>query len=302
MQDKPLLFDLAQLLEAGIAPVKAVSLLQNGRTGNDRLLTQLRRDLHRGLALATALRASGFASRLETAILKTADNVGKTAPALRFIAANCERRRMRIHSLRLRLWLPNFVLFIALAVQVIRAVTAGTPLATAIIGPVITALAVVLLSQLLLATLARDASYWQSFGWRLGLHRTSDLFRQFFEQTFYTLFMWQTDAGLDFVAGAKTLGSLVDCRAYRNSVTRYGQQVARGDGVTDALGSAGLLVPGELQQVMKVGEQAGRLAPALQHYLQLQGEHLERVTDQIFTWLPRIYYIFVLAIGAGSLI
>lgn len=302
MQDKPLLFDLAQLLEAGIAPVEAISRLQSGRAGDDRLLTQLHGDLQRGHALATALSASGFTTRLETEILKAAETAGKTTVALRLIAANYERRRTRTQSLRLRLRLPNFVLFVALAIQVVRATTAGTPLGTAIIGPGIIALVVVLLSQLLLAFLARDDSYWQSFGWGLGLNKSSDLFRQFFEQTFYTLFMWQTDAGLDYAAGAKTLGSLVDCKSYRNTVTRYQQQVTRGEGVTDALSRVGLLVPGELQQVMKVGEQTGRLAPALQHYLDIQGEHLERATNNIYTWLPRIYYIIVLAIGAATVI
>ncbi len=302
MQDRPLLFDLAQLLEAGMAPVEAISRLQGGRAGKNRLLTQLHDDLRRGHTLAAALSASGFASRVEIEILKTAETAGKTTSALRLIAANDERRRARTQSLRLRLWLPNFVLFVALALQVVRAITAGSSLGTAVIGPGIIALAIAVISQFLLAALARDASIWQSYGWRLGLHRSSALYRQYFEQTFYTLFMWQTDAGIDYAAGAKTLRSLVDCRAYRNSVTRYERQVSNGNSVTESLSSVGLLVPGELQQVMKVGEQAGRLAAALQHYLYLRGQHLERVTEQIYAWLPRIYYIIVVVIGAASMI
>lgn len=302
MQDKPLLFDLAQLLEAGIAPAEAITRLQRGRTEDDHLLTQLRHDLQRGHALASALHLSGFATRLETEILKTAEVAGKLSEALRLVAANFEERRARTQSLRMRLWLPNFVLFAALAIQVVRATTAGLPLSTALITPGITALAIAGASQLLLACVARDASSWLSFGWRLGLHKSSDLFRQFFEQTFYTLLAWQTDSGLDYEAGAKTLASLVDCPSYRRAVSRYRQCITQGDAVTNALSRATLLVPGELQQVMKVGEQSGRLAPALQHYLHLQGEHLERVTANIYTWLPRIYYIVVLVIGAGFVI
>lgn len=292
-----LLFDLAQLIEAGIAPAEAVTRLQSDHASDDRLTTRLAENLQRGRGLAFALSESGFASKLETEILGTAEGAGKLSEGLRFVAANFEQRRARTKTLRIRLWLPNFVLFIALAIQVIRATTAGTALSTALVSSGIIALLVVGVSQLLLIYAARDPSHWLALGWQLKFHKSSDLFRHLFEQTFYTLFVWQIDSGLDYTSGSKALASLVDCAPYRQTVNRYRQQVTRGGAVADALTRAGLLVPGELEQVIMVGEQSGRLGPALRHYLTVQGERLERVINNIYTWLPRLYYIIVLAIG-----
>jgi type II secretory pathway component PulF len=167
---------------------------------------------------------------------------------------------------------------------------------------IVIGLSVTVLSQAMLAALARDATRWLALGWRLSLQRRSKLFRQFFEQVFYTLFVWQNDAGLDYVSGAKDLTSLIDALSYRRAVARYRQLIMRGGAVAGALQSADLMVPGELAQVIDVGEQSGRLVPALQHYLLAQGARLDRIADSMFTWLPRIYYLVVVAIAVGFVI
>ncbi len=292
-----LLFDLAQLIEAGIAPVEAIRRLQSDRVNDDHSLTRLAEHLQRGRGFASALGEAGYASKLETEILSAAEGAGKLSEGLRFVATNLEQRRARTKTLRLRLWLPNFVLFIALAIQVVRTTTTDTALSAALVSAGIIALLAVGTSQLLLIYAARDPSHWLALGWRLKFHNSSDLFRHLFEQTFYTLFVWQIDSGLDYTSGSKALASLVDCASYRQAVTRYRQHVREGGAVADALTRAGLLAPGELEQVILVGEQSGRLGPALRHYLTFQGEHLERVLNNIYTWLPRLYYIIVLAIG-----
>jgi len=302
MQNRPLLFDLAQLLEAGMAPLAAVDHFLTDAAIDAKSLGRLRTELQRGRSLASALCEAGFASRLETEILKTAESAGKLGEALRLVAADFERRRGRIAALRARLWLPNTVLFIALAVGVMRATTGGDPLAAALFEAIAIGFSVTVLSQVLLAALSRDATRLLAVGWRLSLQRRSKLFRQFFEQVFYTLFVWQADAGLDYVSGAKDLASLIDSSSYRRAVGRYRQSITRGGTVADALQSADLMIAGELANVIDVGEQSGRLVPALQHYLSAQGAYLDRIADGIFTWLPRIYYLIIVAIAVGFVI
>ena len=302
MRDNPVLFDLAQLLDAGIAPREAAERLRGDRGGEERSLAALLTDLKRGRSLATALSAAGFATRLETEILKAAEDTGKLSEALRLVADNFEARRARASALRMRLWLPNTIVFIALAIGVVRATTAGADLSAALFVAMTIALAVAIVTQALLACARRDASRWLALGWRFGLQRTSALFGRYFEQTFYTLFAWQVESGRDYVSGAKILRSLIDTRSYRNAVDRYQTLIAAGGAVANALQQAELLVPGELATVIDVGEQSGRLAPALRHYLIHEGHRLDRATNGIFTWLPRIYYFFVLLVGAGSLL
>ena len=302
MNDNPILLDIAQLLEAGIAPLDAVERLHSNRGGEQRALDGLGRDLKQGRSLAAAVSAAGFATRLESEILKAAENAGKLTVALRLVAANFERRRSRAMRLRMRLWLPNTVVFIAVAIGVVRATTVGVAVSAALFNAIVIALTVTVVTQTMVAMARRDPARWLALGWRFGLQRSNALFRQYFEQTFYTLFAWQTDAGLDHVAGAKNLAGLIDTKSYSSAVGRYQRLVTAGGGVADALQRAQLMVPGELAEIFKVGEQSGRLVAALQHYLTDQGYRLEHVTASIFTWIPRIYYLIVLLIGAASLL
>jgi type II secretory pathway component PulF len=301
VRENPVLFDLAQLLEAGIAPVEATSRLRMGGRDQSALAT-LHTDLNRGYSFAASLQRAGFASELETEILKTAEQAGKLNEALRLVATRYERRRLRSGALRMRLWLPNTVLFLALAVGVIRAVTAGAAFLTVIFQASAVALVVIVITQLLVASTSRDASRWLSFGWRIGLHRSSDLFREFFELTFFTLFAWQADAGVDPVSGSKSLASLISAPDFRRAVNRYRDQITNGSTIASALMKAALVKPGELAEVINVGEQSGRLAESLQHYLRVHEIQLEAATNQIFAWAPRLYYFVIIIIAGATLI
>jgi len=298
------LYDLARLIEADIAPIAAVErLLGDPHEDKDRAALQaLAADLKRGCSLARALGSAGAAGRLECAVVDVGAQAGKLALALRFVADRFETRVRRAASLRVRLWLPNFVLFVALAVGVVRAVTAGAAPAAALFKAVLVGLAVIVLTRILLAALKLDANVWLTFGWRLGLHRRSALFREYFEQVFYTLVAWQAAAGIDPVTAAKALRGLLDAPDYVRAVDRYRRSVTDGRAFSRALEDAGLLVPGELRQVIVSGEASGRLAGSLEHYLGLQQARLERVTDTVFTWLPRFYYLCVLLLGASTLV
>jgi type II secretory pathway component PulF len=288
MRENSILFDLAQLLEAGIAPVEATQRLQADRSNDQRALAKLHTDLNRGYAFAACLQRAGFASDLETEILKTAEQAGKLSEALRLVATRYERRRLRAGSLRMRLWFPNTVMFIALVVGAIRAVTAGTTVLSAIFQ--------------ITASTSRDASRWLSFGWRIGLHRSSDLFRDFFELTFFTLFAWQSSAGVDPVSGAKSLATLINAPDYRRAINRYRDEITHGSTIAVALAKAALVKPGELAEVINVGEQSGRLAQSLEHYLCAQEIQLEAVTKQILAWTPRLYYFVIIMIAGATLI
>ncbi|MDA0823870.1 MAG: type II secretion system F family protein [Proteobacteria bacterium] len=302
MRENPILFDLAQLLEAGIAPVEATTRLQTDPSNDRAALATLHSDLNRGYSFAVSLQRAGFASDLETEILKTAEQAGKLSEALPLVATRYERRRLRTGSLRMRLWFPNTVMFIALLVGAIRAVTAGTTVLSAIFQITAVALVIIIVTQLLVASTSRDASRWLSFGWRIGLHRSSDLFREFFELPFFTLFAWQADAGVDPVSGAKSLATLINAPDFRRAINRYRDEITQGSTIAAALAKAALVKPGELAEVINVGEQSGRLAQSLEHYLRAQEIQLEAVTKQIFAWTPRLYYFVIVLIAGATLI
>jgi type II secretory pathway component PulF len=296
------LFDLALLLDVGVAPLDALKRLREMRPEAVDALAVVQKELARGRGLARALRSAGFSSALETQLIDVAEHAGKLGDAMRLVTFGGERRKRRASTLRLRLWLPNTVAFLALAIAAVRAVTAGEAVSTAIFAALWQAGSIALLSQLLTSLAARDLSVWLSWGWRLGLHARSRFFRDYFEQAFFTLMTWQAEAGIDPQAGSKQLNKLLDAVPYQRTLAQYKRRVTAGESLADALLGANLMRPGELYEVVRVGEQAGRLAAALRRYMTEQDARLERTTDSLLTWLPRVYYAVVVLAGAATLL
>lgn len=291
------LFDIAHLLEAGIAPREAVDRLLGDETENPTLLA-LRAALKKGYSFSRAMALAGIAEQLESAILAVAETAGKLSEALRLVAARAEVRAQRVARIRWRFWVPNFVLLIALVTSSVRTMAEGAATTATFFNAAAIACVLVGASQLLLTWLSGDPSRRLALGWRLGLYRTSDSYRAFFEQTFFTLFAWQCNAGVDYHNGAKTLAQLIPNGDYAKRIGRYRRSINNGESVVTALRHARLLHGGELEQVMLSGETAGRLGDALEHYLDAQANRIEQLTAQIFAWLPRAYYLLVIAIAA----
>lgn len=302
MRDNPVLFDLAHYLDAGLDPVTAVARVRSDRPRDKRALDRLQSELRRGRSLAEGLSAAGYAGKLDAAIISVGEQAGKLDAALRVVAQREERRRLRAAGLRFRLWLPNTVLAIVLVVGIIRAVTAGAALSAALIDAGSVALLVLAVTYAIVVALSRDPTSWLRLAWGTKLIDSSVILRRYFEHTFFTLFAWQADAGVDFISGATLLARLIDDPGYRKTVERYRASLRRGGSVTTSLETAGLIRGGELTEVIRTAEHAGRLAPALEHYLVAQGAQLERVTDAVFAWLPRAYYAIVFVLGGWSLL
>ena len=302
MRSKPVLFELAQYLDAGLDPASAVARTCADKPADRRALDRLRTALRHGQSLAAALATTGYAGKLDAAIIGVGEHAGKLTAALRAVAERAERRDSRVAALRARLWLPNCVLAIVIGSNIVRALSAGTALSTALLDAAIVALPILGVAYAITAALACDAVAWLRLAWTTKLIDSSALVREYFEHTFFTLLAWQANAGVDFVAGATNLGTLIDDPRYRKRVQRYRAALRRGDSVTTALANAGLLHGKELTQVLGTAEHAGRIASALEHYLAARGEQLERTTDAAFAWLPRVYYAAVFVIGGASLL
>lgn len=302
MRGNPILLELAQFLEAGLDPATAVSRIRADKPADRRAIKQLRVALRRGQSLAAGLGAAGYTGKLDRAIIGVGEQAGKLTTALRAVARRVERRHSRTATLRARLWLPNAVLVIMLASNIVRALAAGTDLTVALIDAAIVAIPVLAIAAAIVAATAHDSIAWLQIAWRTKLTDSSATLREYFTFTFFTLFAWQANAGVDFITGATTLAALIDDPRYRKQVGRYRAALRRGESVTTALANAGLLHGGELTEVLRTAEHAGRIGSALEHYLATLGERLERTTDTVFAWLPRVYYAAVFVLGGLSLL
>lgn len=302
MPDQQTLTHLAQLLDAGIAPLEACIRLEKICEHDKRAIRVIHRDVLLKRGLASGIHRAGFCSHLEHELIRVAESSGKLGDALRFISDNLLKRQQRTKKLRTQMVLPISTLLIMLLINVVVSITAEIPLSTILINVVLTIIAVITVTKLLLLAARQDASRWLSIGWILNLNQTSTLLQRYFEYFFFTLFTWQIEAGIDYISGSKALSSFIFAKSYKNTILEYQQLISAGNGVTASLLQTHLISTAELEQVAVTGEKSGRFSQALQHYLISEGNRLESTSDTILTWLPRIYYLIVISYGISVLL
>ncbi len=288
-------------MDAGLAPAAAAARLYPGRSGRARSEV-LRAALQGGKSLAAALQAAGYTTALEHTIVATAERGGRGVAALRFIADNHERRAARAAGLRARLLFPTAVLFIVLLADAVRDIAAGTAAFTAITVNALCALAAVAAARGVVASLTADPAHTLAWGWRLGGLAHSAWYRDAFEATLGTLLVWQFESGVDPVSGARDVAALIPRADFRAAAARYRRAVAAGRGIVEALDDADLLAGGELREVLRAGETAGRLDSSLRRYVALLDARRERRRAAIARWVPRVGYVIMLAIGAAFIV
>jgi len=159
LTDKSRLNYLAQLLEAQIALLEASSRLIAICPHDKSAIEQLIKNLKLCRTLASSIHQAGFYSQLEHVVLKIAEQSGKTTEALHFISSNINKRQKRARELRTRLLLPNTVIFIMLAINIVRSVTAGENISSILIDSVPIIAATISITYLLLSMTKNYATY-----------------------------------------------------------------------------------------------------------------------------------------------
>jgi type II secretory pathway component PulF len=294
LPDKQTLTHLAQLLDAGIAPLEACIRLEKICDHDKRAIRVIHRDVLLKRGLASGIYRAGFCSRVEHQFIRIAETSGKLGVALRFVSNNLVKRQQRAKQLRARLLLPIGALLIMLFINIIVSMTTKVPLSTILFNITLVIIVIITSSQLLLIAARQDASRWLSLGWTLRLHDNSKLFQRYFENLFFTLFCWQIEAGIDYISGSEALKSLLSAKSYAKTIDKYQKLISAGNGIAFSLIQTHLIKTAELKKVAVTGEESGRFSQALTHYLISEGHRLDSTSDTIFTWLPRIYYLFMI--------
>lgn len=315
--DAQRLRSLATLLGAGLAPVQALDVLQKQFPGSAIALGRMSQRLRGGESLARALSQAQVLSPSTVDILQVAESAGQLEEALRQIASSAERRRRRIRAFRAKLWLPWGVLIMALLggsllrMQIYDASSSGVLLDLGLCLGLVAAV-----TGLLLRLLETDTVQWLSRGWCLGTRvrsrlaafgaahgkeQRSRLYSSAYEYYFFGLLLWPLKAGADCGSALASTAKLMQCNDYQRAVYRAQNCVYRGETLADALQQAGLLLSTEMAQLIRSAEQAGRVAPAIEHHLAILQQRLELAAQTLYEWLPRFYYLLVLGVAGRFL-
>ena len=98
------------------------------------------------------------------------------------------------------------------------------------------------------------------------------------------------DAGLDITQAIENISK--DSDLYLQPVVL---QLKQGTKLSTALKHSKVITPYETA-LLETGEQSGKLSGALKHHLTEQKTQLEQTTNLFFEWLPRFYYVLVIAL------
>ncbi len=292
----------AALINAGIAPAQAILNLATADGETSKVLVRMAKDLNSGMEISVAFAKTQLITRQEQQLIHIAAFSGKLAPTLKCIADTLEVRQKRIKKCQHQLWLPVALMIITLMVEMVfHVVTGNNNLFLALIRCVGILAGVLMLLRLTLYWLQLDSVHWLSLGWRMGFQYRLPLFQKFFEQYFYTIFVWQIESGVDFQNSVRQMEKLLKSGGYEAAAKNCQRLLKQGENVVDALSRSGVILTDVLQQVMNTGEQSGRLVEILRHHLQLQYRELELITDSFYAWIPRIYYIFIVGLSLSRL-
>ena len=284
---------IATMYDAGLDITQAI---ENISKDSDLYLQPVVLQLKQGTKLSTALKHSKVITPYETALLETGEQSGKLSGALKQIAAFHESRYSRVNRLKTQLMLPLFVAFIGIAAVTVLDITQGNTALTSVVNNGIFLAVLYAATKWLTFILKSDIFSLLSIGWNLSLHNKSALFQRYFEFHFYTLLTWQINAGVDYQSALRKNAQILSSKNYQAKVRNAQNTLEQGHTILSALQNSGLILSANLRQVVHTGEQSGNLDGALKHHLTEQKTQLEQTTNLFFEWLPRFYYVLVIAL------
>jgi general secretion pathway protein F len=296
-----LFLHLAALEKAGLPADKAFAVLDTAPAARARLAT-MRRLLARRVDLASAGLNSGLFTSLEARLVRAALDAGSPLPSYQRLASRHAAHASQLARIRSRAMLPLVTFALALLVQPLPRLVAGTIQPGAYFlqsfGPLLLCCALAALAvRLQRSFVAGAAMPGRAFIERClprlplfgAMHRRACA-RDFVENLAMLL-----------QAGVPMFDALPAARAtVSNALLRedYGLILpAMQDGATLAQALARLDLPDSEQLVgfALSGEQSGTLPDMLARHASEQGARLYQFQDQLSQWLPRLLYAAVAA-------
>ena len=289
---------LAAMEDAGLPIDKALSLTRLP-PGARRRLTSMRRGLRKGFGIAEAGLNSGVFTPLEAALLRAAASAGSPARAYHRLADHCARRAAHMAAIGSRMMLPLAMVVIAVFVQPLPSLVAGT------LSPG------GYLIRCLLALIALGGSVWlftglpysfQSGSW-LGRDIPLDrvlllvpLFgpmhiRRNVRDCFQSLALL-LEAGMPILEALPLSVDAIRSHAVRQQFSRIKPRIEEGASFAQAVGELSFVSP-QAHAMILAGEASGALPEVLFRYSESETTALDQFDDLVAQWTPRLLYALV---------
>jgi type II secretory pathway component PulF len=309
LAERALLFNqLAALEAAGVPTLRALAMLQL------RPATLLRvrgasEKIQQGGDLASAGQHSGLFTPLEVSLLQAAQSAGSPAQLYARLAADYGRQAQHHSAMRSRLLLPAVVLVLALLVQPLPALVAGSLSLFGYLWGVLQPL----LGLALLGWLGRNM--WARLQLPAGAGKVRPLDGVLLRLPLFGAALARRNSrdffaslGLLLEAGVPMFEALPKAQAclsnsqLRRDFQGLSQRVQTGQTLSRALQSSALAGHAQLLSLVTSGEASGTLPAVLLAYAQRETQALASFEEQLASWLPRLAYLLVAAWMAYGLL
>jgi general secretion pathway protein F len=299
---------LGAMEEAGLPIDKALSLIRLPLSAQLRL-TAMRRCLSKGVGVAEAGLTSDLFTPLEASLLHAALSAGSLAHTYRRLSGNYARRAAHVTTIRSRMMLPLAMLVIAMFVQPLPSVIAGTLspggfLIRCLLQLIALGGAVYLFTELphrlesgSLATrnipLDRVLLLVPLFG-PIYVRRNV---RDCFESLALLL-----EAGMPILEALPLSVDVIRSQAIRQRFAQIKPRIEGGASFAQAVGELSFVGSTQAHAMILAGETSGALPEVLFGYSEGETTVINHFDDLVAEWTPRLVYtLAILWIGYGIL-
>ncbi|RSZ60190.1 hypothetical protein HF313_21300 [Massilia atriviolacea] len=299
---------LAAMEKAGLPPDKAYALLDLGRSGRERVAAFRKLAARRNEPAGAGL-ASGLFTVFEARLLRAAFTAGRALAAYQLLADFHATRERQLSLLRSRMMLPVAILIIALLVQPLPQMVAGTLSAGGYLWRVLAPLLVLAGAALL----ALRASEWFGSGsespGRAGIERALLALPVFGPmhlrrnmRDFVDSLALLLDAGLPLFDAMPVALDTVGNRIVRADLEAMLPKLEAGATLAQAVGALRLADTRQLRALVLTGEESGTLPEMLRRHAASESDSINRFQLEMMAWLPRVFYALVAVWMASSIL
>jgi general secretion pathway protein F len=272
--------------QTGLPAGKAFSLLK--LPGDQKQLIETRKLQSRGMDIATAGAKSGLFTLLESRLLCAALTAGSPVSTYQRLASTYAAKAQQTAAIRSRMVMPTLVFVIALLVQPLSALVAGSLSMGAYVWHILQPLFALTGLYFFVAWLSR----WHTLLLRVPLFGPMHL-RHNVADFVHSLALL-LEAGVPMFDALPEAVSSVDNGIIRNRFAAIKAHMVKGVTLADALASVLALLeyPGSDQLIafIQSGEASGKLPEMLQRMADSETAAVQNFQQQTTIWLPRLIY------------
>jgi type II secretory pathway component PulF len=290
---------LSQLEQAGLPYDRAVATMTVPAPAAGRLKA-MQALAARGIDAAKAGEQSGVFTKFEARLIRAALNAGSPGPAYQRLAEHYSQRARQWGAMKSRLMLPAFVLLIALVVQPLPGLVAGTIGLAGYAWQVISPLLVIAAFVAILRWLGSrgGASRGRSFHQRMPFY--GPVFVQSNLRDFFESLALMLEAGVPLLEALPAAIETVSDGDIRRELTRIRQRVEKGETFAAALEGVPYLRGSTALAFAHTGEESGTLPEMLMRHAAVENAAIGHFYEQLAAWLPRMVYLLVaIKVAAG---